>query len=72
MNEIKYQVINVILLALLGSGIYCAFTTIDNGISYDKNADLVVTTEITENPSVEEVVLFENTKEDNITETEQR
>lgn len=64
MNEFKYQVVNIILLALLGFGIYWAFTTIDNGIIYDKDA--VVDTKTEELLEEEEVILFENTKEDPI------
>jgi len=64
MNEIKYQIVNIILLALLGSGIYWAFTTIDNGIYYDKNADIVSSSEQVEEVATEdqEVPLFDNTK----------
>ncbi len=60
MNEFKYQFVNVLLLALLGFGIYWAFTTIDNGIIYDK--DLI------EDPAPEQQVkepetpIFSNTK----------
>ncbi len=68
MNEFKYQFVNIILLALLGFGIYWAFSTIDNGIVYDKDAVVAGNTEVTtEDP--EEVVLFDNTKPAEGTET---
>lgn len=69
MNEFKYQFVNIILLALLGFGVYWAFSTIDNGIVYDKDTIVTDNTE-TVNEESEEVVLFENTKpsEDSVTE----
>lgn len=66
MNEFKYQFVNFILLALLGTGIYWAFNTIDNGIVYDKDTTIAVIEQITE--PVEEIVLFDNTKPE-VTET---
>ena len=70
MNEIKYQIVNIILLALLGSGIYWAFTTIDNGIYYDKNADIVSSSEQVEEVATEdqEAPLFDNTKTESLSE----
>ena len=68
MNEFKYQFVNFILLALLGFGIYWAFTTIDNGIVYDKDAVIVNITENTE--PEKEIVLFDNTKTDEDVTTE--
>ncbi len=67
MNEFKYRFINFVLLVLLGLGIYWAFTSIDNGITYDKNMT-VNTTEVTE--PLEEVVLFDNTKNETLEPTE--
>ena len=61
MNEFKYQFVNFVLLALLGTGIYWAFNTIDNGIIYDKDTIIAVNTENT-NQEEEEIVLFDNTK----------
>ncbi len=58
MNEFKYQFVNVLLLALLGFGIYWAFSTIDNGIIYDR--ELVVQDAGSEKDQVE--VIFDNTK----------
>ena len=66
MNEFKYQLVNIILLGLLGTGVYWAFNTIDNGIIYDKN--VVVNKEVVskENTNTDidkkEIVLFDNTK----------
>ncbi len=60
MNEFKYQFVNILLLALLGFGIYWAFSTIDNGIIYDK--DLVVDTNIDNKDSSQTDLVFDNTK----------
>ena len=64
MNEFKYQFVNFLLLALLGFGIYWAFTTIDNGIIYDRD-DIVTNQDgmadsSPENTS-EDVALFDTT-----------
>ncbi len=61
MNEFKYQFVNLLLLALLGAGIYWAFTTIDNGIVYDKDSVVVTNTKPLDKP-IKEIVLFDNTK----------
>ncbi len=71
MSEFKYRFVNLILLAILGFGIYWAFTAIDNGIIYDKNSDVVSDNSSKNENSVpsEEVVLFDNTKtKDNVVE----
>ena len=64
MNEFKYQFVNIILLALLGTGIYWAFTTIDNSVVYDKDTIVVVNSENKDTDEVEEIILFDNTKRD--------
>lgn len=66
MSEFKYRFVNLLLLVVLGFGIYWAFTTIDNGIVYDKGD--VVSEEIFayEDSEIEEVELFDNTKTENI------
>lgn len=60
MNEFKYQFVNLILLVLLGGSIYWAFTHIDNGVYYDRDA--VVAEESEQVLDNEELVLFQNTQ----------
>ncbi len=65
MNEFKYQFVNILLLALLGFGIYWAFSTIDNGIIYDREtpaAENQGSQTSPESKDTEPKVIFDNTK----------
>lgn len=62
MNEFKYQFVNFILLALLGAGIYWAFTTIDNSIVYEQNLNETEISSTEEESDVDTEALFDNTK----------
>lgn len=42
MNELKYQITQIVFLVLLGLGAYWAFTHLDNGISYTRDEIVTV------------------------------
>ncbi len=69
MNEFKYQLVNFFLLALLGTGIYWAFTTIDNSIIYDKNR-ILQESEITNSETEKNEISFVDEQEHSSSEKE--
>lgn len=46
MNELKYQITQILFLVLLGFGAYWAFTHLDDGISYSRDEIVILDDEV--------------------------
>lgn len=65
MNELKYQITQIVFLILLGAGTYWAFTHLDTGIRYERD-QLVTIDQIQDNIPDQSISIISN---ENIPET---
>jgi murein L,D-transpeptidase YcbB/YkuD len=59
MNELKYQITQIVFLVALGLGTYWAFTHIDNGIRYERD-EVVTIAQNQENVPDETITIIDN------------
>lgn len=59
MNEFRFQFVNFLLLVLLVGGMYWAFSTINNGVTYTKDDLVIVNDEVNPIPEEELDPVFE-------------